>query len=63
MKRLAADGAVNVRRDGKFSRYVISEEMTIFLKRAGFCRGCNSLLSTGEGSTIPHTALAGPAES
>ena len=63
MKRLAADGAVNVSRDGKFSRYVISEEMTIFLKRAGFSRGCYSLLSTGESGTIPRTALAGPAES
>ena len=35
MKRLTADGVVDVSRDGRFSRYAISEEMTAFLQRTG----------------------------
>jgi predicted transcriptional regulator len=63
MKRLAADGIVMVSRDGKFSRHVISEEMTAFLKRTGFFRGFSSASPGGEGSAIPRAALAGSAES
>jgi predicted transcriptional regulator len=63
MKRLAADGIVMVRREGKFSRYVISEEMTRFLNRTGCDRESYPVSSAGEGSTIPWAVFAGPAES
>lgn len=63
MKRLAADGIVSVSRDGKYSRYFISEEMTAFIKRTGCIGGSCNTSSAGEGIAILRTALTGPAES
>jgi len=63
MKRLASDGAVSISRQGKFCRYVISDEMTAFLKRAGSTGEGYEILSTGENGMIPRAAWAQPAES
>ena len=63
MKRLASDGAVSISRQGKFCRYVISDEMTAFLKRAGSSWGGCEILSPGDSGVIPRAAWAQPAES
>ncbi|MDD1686123.1 winged helix-turn-helix transcriptional regulator [Methanoregula sp.] len=62
MKRLAADGVVDVSRDGRFSRYAISEEMTAFLQRTGDDGSISGMSPTGEGSHTVLSAAAGSAD-
>lgn len=63
MKRLASDGAVRVSREGKFSRYVLSDDMAAIMKRTGIgtmhCRNSAS----GDGDPIRAAVLTGPVES
>jgi predicted transcriptional regulator len=62
MKRLIDDGILNVQKDGRFSRYVLSEGTEFSLVK--YCVDVPGLpgLSTGAGSTTRYSAMAGTVE-
>lgn len=62
MKRLIEDGILNVRKDGRFSRYALSEGTKFSLMK--YCGDVPGLpgMSTGAGSATRYSAMAGTAE-